>query len=491
MANLSSYLPGGIDPAAVTITGGTINGTTIGASTPSTGAFTSLTATSASTITTADNNPQLTLISTDADASEGPVLKLYRNSGSPADNDILGRIQFSGEDDAGNDSTFGRIDVVATDVSNNSEDARMEFSPAVGDAFTPTMSLVGGTVGIGTTTPAEDLNIVGASGTAKIRFDGDSSNLQNNFIGITGYDDLIIASDEANSGTASTIQFRIDAAERMRIDSSGSVLVGKTSLNYTSEGIAIEPDRISGVRNGTIAIWVRNTTDGEIFQFKKDTTTVGAINTRANQLAIGCTGTGIEFNDANDAVIPFSPDANNTRDNALDLGSSGVRWDDIYATNDVINTSDAREKQDIEELTEAEARVAVAAKALLRKYRWKSAVRTKSHDARIHFGIIAQDLQAAFEAEGLDAGEYGMFICSEWWETYTDVPAVEAVEAQDAVYDEEGNLLSEAVEAVKAVETHTRTDTYNTEAEAPEDAVRKDRMGVRYSELLAFIIAAI
>ena len=33
----------------------------------------------------------------------------------------------------------------------------------------------------------------------------------------------------------------------------------------------------------------------------------------------------------------------------------------------------------------------------------------KGDDARIHFGIIAQDLQDAFEAEGLDAGRYGMF----------------------------------------------------------------------------------
>ena len=43
MANLSSYLPGGIDPAAVTITGGTINGTTIGASTAAAGTFTTFT----------------------------------------------------------------------------------------------------------------------------------------------------------------------------------------------------------------------------------------------------------------------------------------------------------------------------------------------------------------------------------------------------------------------------------------------------------------
>jgi hypothetical protein len=93
-------------------------------------------------------------------------------------------------------------------------------------------------------------------------------------------------------------------------------------------------------------------------------------------------------------------------------------------------------------------------------------VAEKGDDARIHFGIIAQDLQAAFEAEGLDAGRYAMFIHSEWWETtetYTDDDGVE----------------------------QTRTNTYDSEDEAPEGAVKKSRMGVRYSELLAFIIAAI
>ena len=86
-----------------------------------------------------------------------------------------------------------------------------------------------GNIGLGTTSPSEQLNLVGSSGTAKIRFDGDSSNLQNNFIGITGYDDLIIASDEANSASASTIQFRVDGSERLKIDSTGDIILGGTT----------------------------------------------------------------------------------------------------------------------------------------------------------------------------------------------------------------------------------------------------------------------
>jgi len=180
-------------------------------------------------------------------------------------------------------------------------------------------------------------------------------------------------------------------------------------------------------------------------------------------------------------------------DNVMDCGISSARWDDVYATNGTIQTSDRNEKQDIEELSEAETRVAIAAKGLLKKFRWKDAVAEKGDEARIHFGIIAQELQAAFEAEGLDAGRYAMFIHSTWWETYTDVPAVEAV---DAVYetqtDEEGNEVQVLVsEAVEAKEAYTRTDTYHSAEEAPEGAVEKSRMGVRYSELLAFIIAAL
>jgi uncharacterized protein (DUF2141 family) len=129
------------------------------------------------------------------------------------------------------------------------------------------------------------------------------------------------------------------------------------------------------------------------------------------------------------------------QDNSRDLGSLTVRWDDIYATNGTIQTSDFNEKQDIAELSDAEQRVAVACKGLLRKFRWKDSVAEKGDEARTHFGIIAQDLQAAFAAEGLDAGDYAMFISTTW-----------------------------------------------TDEETNEE---KTRMGVRYSELLAFIIAAI
>jgi len=61
------------------------------------------------------------------------------------------------------------------------------------------------------------------------------------------------------------------------------------------------------------------------------------------------------------------------------------------------------------------------------------------------------------------------------------------VEAVEEVLDEEGNVITEAVEAQEA---YTRTDTYETAEEAPEGAVERNRKGIRYPQLLAFVGAA-
>ena len=90
-----------------------------------------ITSTAASTITVADNSDTLTLKSTDADANAGPILVLNRDSGSPADNDFLGHIKFVGDDDAGNATTFFEILTKSADVSDGSEDSRVEFNAMV------------------------------------------------------------------------------------------------------------------------------------------------------------------------------------------------------------------------------------------------------------------------------------------------------------------------------------------------------------------------
>jgi hypothetical protein len=293
------------------------------------------------------------------------------------------------------------------------------------------------------------------------------------------------------SVSSSPVLFISGNSERARIDTSGNLLVGTTSSTVAGgAGLAFQSSGRLVSRYTASSTFDRRDSDGDIVTFQKDGTTVGSIGSRASLYSyfeFGSIGTGIGGTNSHN----WLPYVNGDRsDNTTDLGQSSYRFDDIYATNNVIQTSDRNEKQDIEELSEAETRVAVAAKALMRKYRWKSAVSEKGDDARIHFGIIAQDLKSAFEAEGLDAGRYAMFIHSAWWEKERVIPAVEGKEAvYETQTDEEGNetqvLVSEAVEAQPE---RTVIDTFETEEEG---AVRKERMGIRYNELLAFIIAAI
>ena len=136
-----------------------------------------------------------------------------------------------------------------------------------------------------------------------------------------------------------------------------------------------------------------------------------------------------------------------SQDNTFSLGTAAYRWSVIYAGTGTINTSDGRDKQDIAALDDAEKRVATALKSLIRKYRFKDAVVQKGNDARIHVGIIVQDVVAAFEAENLNPMQYGI-VCHDRWE---------------ATLGKNDNEIRPA----------------------------GDRYGIRYEELLAFIISAL
>ena len=79
------------------------------------------------TISTADNTDQLILKSTDADANVGPVLRLNRDSGSPADNDLIGSIIFQADDDGGNTTNLVEFITQIEDASNGSESADLHI----------------------------------------------------------------------------------------------------------------------------------------------------------------------------------------------------------------------------------------------------------------------------------------------------------------------------------------------------------------------------
>ena len=79
------------------------------------------------TITTDDNTDTLTLVSTDADASIGPNLDFYRNSSSPADNDLIGLMSFRGRNDNSQDVDYAKILTQIADASDGTEDGILDI----------------------------------------------------------------------------------------------------------------------------------------------------------------------------------------------------------------------------------------------------------------------------------------------------------------------------------------------------------------------------
>lgn len=96
-------------------------------------------------------------------------------------------------------------------------------------------------------------------------------------------------------------------------------------------------------------------------------------------------------------------------DGDANMGAAGRRFNTYYGVVGAINTSDANQKQDIQALTTAEQAVAASLKALVKSFRFRDAVAAKGAEARTHVGWIAQDVEAAFSAQGLDASKYAMW----------------------------------------------------------------------------------
>ena len=98
------------------------------------------------------------------------------------------------------------------------------------------------------------------------------------------------------------------------------------------------------------------------------------------------------------ACVPYS-------DNWFTLGRGGLRWSDVYASNDTIVTSDREKKKDIAYGLERYG-------ALFDRLRPVSYRLRDGQSGRTHLGLIAQDVEAALAACGLSDMDFAGFIKS-------------------------------------------------------------------------------
>jgi hypothetical protein len=140
-----------------------------------------------------------------------------------------------------------------------------------------------GNLGIGTTSPATKFNVADSSTNCVLTVTNSASNFQvqsnsnDGYFNLNGSGNIIF-----RSGTPSV-------SERARIDSSGNLLVGLTSVSFGTAGISLRPAADSHfTRDGGNVIAVnRLTNDGNLVEFAQASTVEGAISVSGTTVTYG------------------------------------------------------------------------------------------------------------------------------------------------------------------------------------------------------------
>ena len=216
-----------------------------------------------------------------AAAAGSAVLRLENTDTGLSDTEVVGKIEFETQD-AGGAGVNSYIQAVGQGTGGAN---KLQFGTGTANSPATRMTIdSNGNVGIGTDSPAAatKLHISGA-GTQYMRVENTTTSVTTDF-GTTATGSTII------NRSATPMMFFTDSTERVRIDASGNLLVGKTSANNTTQGVtfygAVAPGAASFVRDsGNTLVLNRLTTDGEIVAFRKDNTTVGSVSVTSSATA--------------------------------------------------------------------------------------------------------------------------------------------------------------------------------------------------------------
>ena len=131
--------------------------------------------------------------------------------------------------------------------------------------------------------------------------------------------------------------FRVGSGTRMRIDSSGSLLVGKDITNLYENGFAaLSSGEIRCTADSTIPLEIRRNTDsGDIVKLWKDASAFGTLGVAGGDLYIGNSGIAVRFDNSLNAITSFNNNTQQNSDAAIDLGASSRRFKDLYLSGGV------------------------------------------------------------------------------------------------------------------------------------------------------------
>ena len=353
--------------------------------------------TGAATITTADNSNTLTLSSTDADANPGPVLNYYRNSGSAADNDYIGRNIFTFNNDAPEIETALAQNIIMTDVSNGSEDVKYVHEQMTAGSIVDRFSISDTEAVFNEASIDSDFRVESNSNTHMLFVDAGNdevgvnvsaaeatfhvyssgTNIAGKFETNSAHGPMV-ALNNLRSDDGSEISLRFDRADTVQ----GAIGTNAQGLSFWTNSSLTERMRINsdgqvgiGLTNPDVKFHVAAAVNGQIFKFN---------NTRTSG---GTAGGLVQYSYAPDDSSNHFFYCTDTVANRLFIHSNGnvVNHDNSYG-----QISDERIKQNI---TDANSQWNDIKSIKVRNFERKDDVAQYGVGEKVQIGVVAQEVE--------------------------------------------------------------------------------------------------
>ena len=348
-----------------------------------------------------------------------------------AANDVLGEIRFTGADGSDHDAVAANIkaEVDGTPGSNDMPGRLTFWTTADGAAAETERMRINnaGSVGIGTT-PNSGWSAASTSGRVPIQIGAGSisGRLNDNH---TEFSNNCYASGTGNDPQWSGLTRY--AKQQIEFDSNGQIIFKNAAT--------VDQSTFDSSPNFTFSNRMVIEADGGV--------AIGGTSSVYTCEIHGTAIIGAQYNKG--AVMPFS-------DNTYDLGHSSYRWDDIYATNNTIQTSDKNLKDNI---TESDLGLSFIKELKPVSYKWKDKTRT-------HYGLIAQDVETVLSDISKPTADFAGFIKMEPEE---EAPKHEENPVTETRYGLRYNeFIAPLIKAIQ--EQQTLIETLQTKVKALEEA---------------------